>query len=157
MRSLKREITYQVIMYAFTAATTSLWLKLLPTYVFLFSFFLILFRATPVAYGSFRASGQIRAAVQTYPTATATLDPSSIFDLRCSLWQYWIFNPLNEAGDQTHILTDTSWILNPLSHKGNSNAYVFRRKKTGFFYSSCGLFYVCFIILFIILRINHVF
>ena len=31
------------------------------------------------------------------------------------------FNPLNEARDQTHILLDTSWVLNPLSHNGNSS------------------------------------
>ena len=35
--------------------------------------------------------------------------------------QHQILNPLSEARDQTHILTDTMcWILNLLSHKGNS-------------------------------------
>ena len=30
-------------------------------------------------------------------------------------------NPLSEARDRTHFLKDTSWILNPLSHNGNSS------------------------------------
>ena len=36
------------------------------------------------------------------------------------LWPTQILNPLREAGDWTHILMNTSWVLNPLSHKGNS-------------------------------------
>ena len=41
-----------------------------------------------------------------YSTATATQDPSRIWDLHCSLQQCQILNPLSEAGDQTRILTD---------------------------------------------------
>ena len=37
--------------------------------------------------------------------------PSRICNLHCSLWQCWIFNPLNEARDQTHIFMDTSHFL----------------------------------------------
>jgi len=48
-----------------------------------------------------------------YPTAIATPDPS------CCSWQHWILNPLIEARDGTHILMDTSQVLNPLSHNGN--------------------------------------
>ena len=44
---------------------------------------LFLFRATPKAYGSFRARGQIKAAAATM--ATARLDPSCIHDLYGSL------------------------------------------------------------------------
>ena len=46
-----------------------------------------------------------------YATAT-TADPSCIFDMGC-----WTLKSLNEARGQTQILTDTSWILNPLRHK----------------------------------------
>ena len=42
-----------------------------------------------------------------YITGTATPDPSRICDLHCSLRQRQILNPLSEAGDRTHILTDT--------------------------------------------------
>ena len=52
-------------------------------------------------------------------TATATWGPSCICDLRHSSWQCQILNPLSEARDQTRILMDTSWFLNPLSHNGN--------------------------------------
>ena len=53
---------------------------------------------------------------------TAILDPSSIYELCCSLWQYRIVNSPKEASDQTHILMGTSWVLNPLSHNGNSHS-----------------------------------
>ena len=35
------------------------------------------------------------------------------------LWQHCFLNPLREARDQTHILVDTNWVLNPLSHNRN--------------------------------------
>ena len=53
-------------------------------------------------------------------TATAMWDPSYLCNLYRSLWQCWILNPLTEARDGTHILMDTSWVLKPLSHNGNS-------------------------------------
>ena len=40
--------------------------------------------------------------------ATATSDPSCIFDLRHSSWQCWILNPPSGARDQTHNLVHTS-------------------------------------------------
>ena len=45
-----------------------------------------------------------------YTKATATQDPSLVCDLHCSSRQCWILNPLSEAGDQTLVLTDTSWV-----------------------------------------------
>ena len=45
--------------------------------------------------------------LQAYITATATLDPSCICDLCCSLWQCQILNPLSEARDWTCTLMDT--------------------------------------------------
>ena len=53
--------------------------------------------------------------------ATATWDPSHICSLHCSLRQCWILNLLSKAWDQTCILMDTSQVLNPLSHNGNSS------------------------------------
>ena len=53
-------------------------------------------------------------------TATATPDPGLICDLHCSFWQRQILNPLSEARDGALILMDSSRVLNPLSHKGNS-------------------------------------
>ena len=45
-----------------------------------------------------------------YTTATATWDPSHVYDLHHSSQQCWILNPLIEARDQIHILIDTSWV-----------------------------------------------
>ena len=50
-----------------------------------------------------------------YTAATATQDPSLICDL------HWILNPLSEARLRTCVLTDTSWLLNLLSHNGSSS------------------------------------
>ena len=61
-------------------------------------------------------------------TATATPELSCIPKLHCSLRQHQILNPLNEAGDWTQVLKDTSLVLNPLSHNGNStNKIDYRR------------------------------
>ena len=53
-------------------------------------------------------------------TATAMPDSSHICKLHHSSWQCPILNPLTKARDRTHILMDTSWVLNLLSHNGNS-------------------------------------
>ena len=71
-------------------------------------FFFFLFMATPVAYGSSQARGQIRAAAEVYITAMPTLDPSCICSLLHSLWQCQILKPLSDVGDRTHILTETT-------------------------------------------------
>ena len=44
-----------------------------------------------------------------YATATAMQDPSHVCHLPSSQ-QCWTVNPLSEARDQNHILTDTSWV-----------------------------------------------
>ena len=55
-----------------------------------------------------------------YTIATATPDPSRIWDLHHSSQQCQMLNPLSEARDQTHILMDASQVLNPPSHNRNS-------------------------------------
>ena len=55
-----------------------------------------------------------------YATATAMPDLSGICNLHFSSWQHGILNALSEARDQTHILMDTSQVLNLLRHSGNS-------------------------------------
>ena len=55
-----------------------------------------------------------------YTTATVMSGPSHIFDLCHSFQQCWILNPLGEARYRTCILMYTSWVLNLLSHNGNS-------------------------------------
>ena len=44
---------------------------------------------------------------QAYSTATATSDPSHICELRHSLQQHQVPNPLREARDRTSILMET--------------------------------------------------
>ena len=70
-------------------------------------FLALLFRAAPTAYGSPQARGMQLPATA---TATATWDPSYVFNLHYSSWQCQIPNPLSEARDQTQILMDTSQI-----------------------------------------------
>ena len=73
----------------------------------LFCFFL-LFRAVPVAYGSFQAGVKSELQLLAYATATATPDPSRVWDLHHSSRQCRISDPLSEARDRTCILMDTS-------------------------------------------------
>ena len=61
--------------------------------------------------------------LQVYTAAIATRNPSRICDLRGSLQQRRILNPLSEAGDPTHILMDTSRVLKLLSHNGNPSCF----------------------------------
>ena len=80
--------------------------------------FLSCFRTIPSAYGSSKARSQIGAAAETYATATATPDVNHIWDLCCSLGQSWILNPLSQARDQTHILTETMSIRSTTYNTG---------------------------------------
>ena len=87
-----------------------------------FSFFFFLFRAAQMAHGSSWARGESELQLLAYTAATAKPDLSCICDLRHSLWQCWILNPLSKARDLTHIFSDTRWVLKPLSHSGNSSS-----------------------------------
>ena len=44
----------------------------------------------------------------TYATVTATLDPSHICSLHCSMWQCCILNPLSKAREQACVLKETT-------------------------------------------------
>ena len=89
-----------------------------------FGFTYFLFRVTPVAHLTSVARGQIGAAAKAYATAMAPSDPNCICNLRCSLQQHQILNPLREVRDGTHLLMDISRVLNPVSHNGNSRVLV---------------------------------
>ena len=56
-----------------------------------------------------RLGDELELQLPAYTTATAMGDLSHICDLHCSKARVW-----------THILKDTSWVLNPLSHNMNS-------------------------------------
>ena len=53
-------------------------------------------------------------------TATSTLDQAASATYTTAHGSASSFNPLSEARDGTCILMDTSQVLNPLSHNGNS-------------------------------------
>ena len=90
-------------------------------YHFFLSFFLLM--DTPVAYGSFQATGQIRAATVAYATAMVTPDLSYNCDLSHRLWQCPDPSPTEQGQELNYIFTGTCWVLNPLSHNGNSDVY----------------------------------
>ena len=96
-----------------------------------FILFIFLFMATPEAYVSSQARGRIRAAASAYATAMATPGLSHIWDLHHSLWQYWILNPLSEAGIKPASLQTQHQFLKPLSHNRNSFKLFFREMPRG--------------------------
>ena len=95
-------------------------------------FFFFLFRAVPVACGSYQARDQIGAATAVLATATATQDLSHVCDLNHSSWQPQIPDPdpPSEAWDLTHILMDTSWILFPSTTIGTPSMTLFSTSIT---------------------------
>ena len=80
---------------------------------FFFFFFFgggLLFRATPTAYESSQARGQIRSAAASLLHSHSKWNPNRICGLHYSSWQHWIPSPLRQAREKTRILTDTSGI-----------------------------------------------
>ena len=111
---------YNIIIFCFfssflTSASVFPFLTLLSLSPLLFfgicCFFVFLFMAAPVAYGSSQARGWISCSCRPVPKPQ----------------QRQIFNPLSKARDQTCVLQDTSQILNRLSH--NRNSYLLILKK----------------------------
>ena len=90
------------------------------------------FKASPERYGSSWGRGvKLEQQLLACTTVTATPDTSHVWDLYPCLWQSWVINPPSESKDQTHKLLDTSWVLNGLSHNGNSHTWTL---------DLCGLF-----------------
>ena len=93
-----------------------------------------LLHAAPAACGNSWAGVKSELQLPAYITATATATPdlSHVCDLRHSLQQRQILNPLSEARDGTLILTGYSSGSLLLSHKGNSNLFLIKKKKLAF-------------------------
>ena len=88
-----------------------------PTFIFfIFVFYFLLFRVAPVAYRSSQARVEIGAAAAGLCHSHSNVGSKPPL---CNL-QHQIVNLLSKARDGTRILMDTSWVLNPLSHNGNS-------------------------------------
>ena len=64
--------------------------------------------------------GSIGAAAAGLYHSRSNSGSESYLSLHHSSWQHWILKLLSEARDRTHILMDTSGVLNLLSHNGNS-------------------------------------
>ena len=62
-----------------------------------------------------------------YAPVIAMPNPGCICDIHCSSSQRQILNPLSEARDRTHVLMDTSQVLNPLRHDLNFLRGIFSR------------------------------
>ena len=96
-----------------------LWRCLFGRFSGFFFFFFFSFYGVPASYGSSRAGGWIGAAVAAYTTTKSTLDPSCICNLHHSLQQCGILNPLSQARDRTHHISQRQHQnLNLLRHKG---------------------------------------
>ena len=63
----------------------------------------------------------VESELQLLAIATARRNRNHMRKLHRSLRQHQILNPMSEARDQTHIFMDSSQILNPLNHNGNSS------------------------------------
>ena len=67
-----------------------------------------------------RLGGESELQLPAYARATATQHLSHLCDLHHSSRPHQIINQLSEARDRTHVLTDASWVREPLSHDGDS-------------------------------------
>ena len=95
--------------------------RFMSTYIFKnFTFLLIFFRTTPTAYGISQARGQIGAAAASLHHSHSNTKSELCLQSAPQPQQHRILNPLSEARDWTHILMDPGWVLQPLSHEGNS-------------------------------------
>ena len=84
--------------------------------------FIYLLRTAHVAYVSSQARGWDRATAASLRHSNAGSEPHL---LHSSLQQRWILNLLREARDQTHILMDTSQVLNQWATTGTPKRCLF--------------------------------
>ena len=89
---------------------------------FLFCF---VFLATRVAYGSSKARGQIRAAAAGQCHSHCNTGSKLPLQPIPWLWQCQILNVLSEARVKPTSSWILCWVLNPLSHNGNSKDSLF--------------------------------
>ena len=66
-----------------------------------------------------------------YTADMAMQDLSCVCSLHHGSLQHRVLNPLREAGDGTHVLMDTSWVLNPPSHSRNSWRWTLKDEVAG--------------------------
>ena len=85
-----------------------------------FSWKVILFLFFRAAHGSSQAGVSIRAAAASLHHSHSNAESKPYLQPTPQLTAMPDPNPLSNAGDQTHILMDTSLVRNPLSHNGNS-------------------------------------
>ena len=78
-----------------------------------------------------RLGAELKLQLPAYTTAIAMPDPRHVCNLHHSSQQRWTLNPRSEARNQTHILIDTSLVLNPLNHSGNSTESILYGFLTG--------------------------
>ena len=96
-------------------------------FIYLFIYF-CLFRAAVVVYGSSQARCRIGVVAADFchrHSATASPNPSLIWNLHHSLWLCQILNPLSKARDWTHIFVDTSQVHKCWATSGTPECSVF--------------------------------
>ena len=82
---------------------------------------LCLFRATPLAYGSSQARGQVGAAAASLCHSHSNAESKQVCNLHHISQQCWILNPLSKNRDRTRVLMDTSWVHYPWAMMGTPN------------------------------------
>ena len=88
-------------------------------------FFFFLFRASPTAYESSQARGQMGATAAGLRRSQRNLGSELHLQPTPQLMGTLDAQPTSEARDRTCVLMDTSQVCSPLSHKGNSQVKIF--------------------------------
>ena len=104
-----------IVIVSFELETVSFWFSVV--------FFFFSFMAPPTAYGHSQSRDRIKAVAASLHHSHSNTRSELTPDLHHSLKEHWIPNSLSETRDRTCILTDTSQVLNPLSHSGNSQRF----------------------------------